>query len=165
LILLKTVILISSIEDHQLHLVYEGRIAGDNEKSNIFFKKIWERIISKEIHIYFYSQSNPNYCRKLDRQSNYLHYEGNLDSGELVKEMTHYDCGLNLFQVPVVVCDVGTHKAFVNKYHVGGYLDLEGNIVKQLNKIAQIRIDKDFLKNSGFTMKSKQGQLPIFMKK
>lgn len=171
--------------DNMIHCVYEGGISSDKDNDH-FFEPIWKRITEAGIHIHFYSQVNPLYCQELADKSELLHYEGNMTSLELVKEMTKYDCGLVIFNVndktrvfletgtankmyeylnsglPVVVGDISSYAQFVQKYNVGIQLDLNGDISLQLKKAVNITIPENILKQNGLTMMSKADKIEEF---
>ncbi len=175
--------------DQEIHCVYEGGIVGGNKNHHRYFENIWKEIASRGIHIHFYSQSDPAYCRQLEEQSPYLHYEGNKGSEELVREMTRYDCGLAVFHVtgqnrmfletgtankvyeylnarlPVIVGDIQSYVDFVEQYQVGIRLDLAGDIAGQIKEACQIKIADDFLQKHGLTMRSSQKELERFYEK
>lgn len=176
---------LSSI-DGEIHCVYEGGVVGNNPQSDRFFENIWKEITDYGIHIHYYSQSDEKYCKALEKKSGYLHYEGNRGSKELIQIMPQYDCGLALFNVteknrifletgtankiyeyinagiPVVVSDIESYKNFIKKYNVGGYLNPEGNIKIQIEKICQINIPYHFLTDHNLTMMSHSRQLIEF---
>ena len=179
---------LSSI-DGQIHCVYEGGLVGDDETSDKYLEKIWDKIIANGIHIHFYSQADPDYCRKLEKRSIYLHYEGNLGSKELIQVMTQYDCGLAIFnvteknrvfvetgtankvyeylnaEIPVVVGDVDSYYKFVTKYGVGDKIDLSNNVKEQFENICKIEVPKNFLTSNNLTMMSKREELDNFYKR
>lgn len=172
--------------DHEIHCVYEGGMNGTDKASDRFFEPLWEKITECGIHIHFYSQADPVYCRKLDGKSEYLHYEGNMESKKLVREMTKYDCGLAIFQVteqnrnfletgtankvyeyinsqiPVVVSELESYINFVEQYNVGINLDFSKDIKEQIKGACQIKISPDFLRSNHLTMKSRQKELADF---
>ncbi len=172
--------------DHQIHCVYEGGINGKDRESDRFFEPMWEKITECGIHIHFYSQADPVYCKKLEEKSEYLHYEGNMGSKELIREMTKYDCGLAIFhvtkenrsfietgtankiyeyinsQIPVVVGGLKTYGDFVKKYNVGISIDLTKDIKGQINRACKIKISPNFLKENNLTMKSRSQELAAF---
>ena len=137
------------------------------------------------IHIHYYATSDCEYYQKLVGNK-YLHYEGNLGTKKLISEMTKYDCGLAMFNVtklnriylsattsnkiyeyisaglPVLVADVPTHIAFVEKYHVGKQLDFDKDIAKQIKDVCQIKIEEKFLTKNKLTMMSKSKELIEF---
>ncbi len=172
--------------DKEIHCVYEGAIVGGNKDSHRYFEDMWLKIASNNIHIHFYSQSDEEYCKKLDEKSEYLHYEGNHGGTELIEELTQYDCGLALFNVnkrnkafletgtankvfeylnaglPVIVTDIKSYVDFVTKYNAGIKLDLSGDIKKQLEEAINIKIERDFLDKHGFTMESRKNEIVDF---
>jgi hypothetical protein len=178
-----------SESDGEIHCVYEGAIVGNDKYNHRFFEDIWEKITDSNIHIHFYSQSDVKYCKELEGRDQYLHYEGNMTSKQLVKEMTQYDCGLALFNVnatnkvfletgtankiyeylnskiPVLVGDVDSYIEFVNRYKVGIHLDLNGDIKKQIKGACKIQIPENILENNHLTMKSKLPELIEFYEK
>lgn len=172
--------------DGEIHCVYEGGINGSDQESDRFFEKIWGKIVENHIHVHFYSQSVPEYCKYLDATNEYLHYGGNIGTNQLIKEMTKYDCGLAIFNVnkknqlfmetgtankmyeyvcaglPVVVGNIHSYREFVDKYGVGGYLDLDNDIKLQLDNICKITIPDGFLSKNHLTMMSKSTELANF---
>lgn len=175
-----------SAVDHEIHCVYEGGINGLDCKNHRFFEEIWKKIVCLGIHIHFYSQQNNDYCKKFETMSSYLHYEGSMDSKRLISEMTKYDCGLLIFNVndsnriflesasqnkmfeyinsglPVLVDKLNTHIKFVERYGVGKYLDLDGDIRQQIKAVCKIRIPDNFLQDNALTMESKGDGLENF---
>lgn len=175
--------------DKQIHCVYEGGINGKDKESDRFFERLWEKITDCGIHIHFYSQSDPVYCKRLEKKSDYLHYEGNMGSKELVKEMTKYDCGLAIFQIteknrrfmetgtankiyeyinsqiPVIVSELNSYIKFVEKYNVGIHLDFTKDIKEQIKNACQIKISSDFLQKNNLTVKSRAGEIMAFYEK
>lgn len=177
-----------SWKDGEIHCVYAGGISSDPGFYK-FYEDIWKKIIAEKIHIHYYSYQAITYCEKLAQISPYLHYEGNLEVSNLIFEMTQYDCGLFLLNVtdksrdlleksqpnkifeylsaglPVAVGEIESYKFFVQKYRVGDYLDLSGDIFRQLKEITSISIQRDFLIKNSFTMNSKADALIEFYKK
>ena len=175
-----------SVKDNRIHCVYEGGVVGNDPNHHRYFQDIWMKIVECGIHIHFYSQSDAGYCWQLDGMSEYLHYEGRMGSKALINEMTRYDCGLAIFNVnhqnrefletgtankvyeylnaglPVVVGDIDSYVAFVEKYKVGKKLDLSGDIWSQFKSICNIKIEKDFLKNNKLTMHDKSDDIDVF---
>lgn len=175
--------------DGAIHCVYEGGIVGNNVRHHRFFENLWKKITDCGIHIHFYSQSDYEYCISLDKKSKYLHFEGNMGSKELVTEMTKYDCGLTVFNVnesnrlfletgtankiyeylnaglPVIVGNIDSYINFVEKYKVGIYLDLEGDIKEQLTQACKIQIEDNFLVKNRMTMDSYSKDLEAFYQK
>ncbi len=178
---------LSSI-DHELHCVYQG---GIHKNPNYFryMEEIWLRIAESGVHVHFYTQADPAYCISIEQKHPNLHYEGNIDSTELITELTKYDCGLLLFKdlpdyqllldtalpnkiyeylaagLPEAVGNVRAHREFVERYSVGGYLDLKKDIKEQICEIAQIKIDDNFIERKQLTMKSQADQLIDFYQK
>lgn len=177
-----------SEEDGEIHCVYEGTIS-DSPSSDRFFEEIWEIIGRERIHVHFYTHGNPYYCEALEKKSPYIHYEGNLNSKDLLREMTKYDVGLLLFNLtdqnrlfmntgtanklyeyiasglPVVVGDLPAYREFVEKYGVGIVLDYSKSIEQQLKEVKNIEIPKNFLNTYKFTMKTQGVQIDEFYKK
>lgn len=175
-----------SASDHEIHCVYEGGVVGNSIAHHRYFERIWLSIASCGIHIHFYSLSDLNYCRQLEKQHPYIHFEGNMGSQELINEMTKYDCGLAVFNVteenrifletgtankiyeylnsclPIVVGNIQSHIDFVETYHVGIELDFSKDIKKQMEKAREIKIENDFLINHELTMQSRGDELADF---
>lgn len=175
-----------SEKDGEIHCVYEGGINGVDRASDRFFEDIWKQIVAQGIHIHFYSQGDESYCKKLEKESEYLHFEGNMGSQRLIKEMTRYDCGLALFHIternrlfmetgtankvyeyinaglPVAVGDIQSYKDFVEGYGVGKQIDFTGDLKKQFQELIQIKISPTFLEDNGLTMMSKAHELVKF---
>lgn len=172
--------------DREIHCVYEGGINGNDINSDRYFEDIWKRITLERIHIHFYSQGDEKYCKKLASSSDYLHYEGNMGSKELVREMTKYDCGLAIFNIndknrvfmetgtankvyeyinsglPVAVGDLNSYKEFVENYKVGLQIDFSKNLRKQFENLIKISIPCNFLEDNKFTMMSKGEEIVAF---
>lgn len=175
-----------SSKDNEIHCVYEGGINGKDKDSDRFFEPLWKKITDSGIHIHFYSQSDPLYCKNLEKKSKYLHYEGNMGSKELIREMTKYDCGLALFQVhennrsfietgtankiyeyinsqiPIVVGGLRGYSDFVEKHKIGISLDYKKDIKEQIKNACQIKISSNFLKKNNLTMKSRISEILAF---
>lgn len=174
--------------DGEIHCVYEGGIVGYNVLHHRYFEKMWKKILDCGIHIHYYATSDCGYYQELEGNK-YLHYEGNLGTKKLIPEMTKYDCGLAMFNVtnlnriylsattsnkiyeyisaglPVLVADVPSHVAFVEKYHVGKKLDFEKNIKEQIMDVCKIEIEEKFLTKNKLTMMSKSQELIAFYEK
>ena len=172
--------------DGEIHCVYEGGIVGNNTENERFFENIWKKIADYGIHIHYYSQADPLYCKDLGKKNYYFHYEGNMGTKELVKEMTKYDCGLAVFnvteknkifletgtankmyeyinaQLPVIVGEVQSYQKFVKRYGVGISLDITRNIKEQIENACKIRISPNFLEENNLTMKSRSKELAEF---
>lgn len=175
-----------SMIDGKIHCVYEGGMVGKDEKSDRYFKNIWERIASCGIHIHYYSQGDEEYCKTLERENEYFHYEGNKGSKELIQEMTKYDCGLAIFNIneqnkvfmetstankvyeylnaglPVAVGNLESYQRFVEKYDVGMRIDLSKNVREQFEELRKKKIPKNFLRDNHLTMMSKSRELAEF---
>lgn len=173
-----------SAVDGELHIVYEGGIS-DKPVSNRFFEEIWRTIADACIHIHYYSQQNIDYCKKLEKMSPYLHYEGNRYGLELITEMTKYDVGSVLLN-PVdknvimaspnklyeylaaglpVVTNLAATLEFVKSEGVGGDLDFDGDIYEQLKKLAAITIPDQYLQKNELTMDSRAEDILAYYKK
>lgn len=172
--------------DHEIHCVYEGGIVGDNKSSHRFFDEMWKKIADAGVHIHFYSPSNIEYCKRLEKISHLIHYEGSISGEKLILEMTKYDCGLAVFNsadtnrfhlesaspnklyeyinagIPVISAGIDSLKKFVEQYHVGIELDFSGDIRKQLEEACKLHIDDDFLIQNNLTMKSYGKELAAF---
>ena len=175
-----------SAVDGQIHCVYEGGINGKDRESDRFFEDLWKKITDCGIHIHFYSQSDVLYCKRLEQKSEYLHYEGNVESKKLVREMTKYDCGLAIFHItdknrnfmetgtankvyeyvnsklPVIVSGLKSYSDFVKKYNVGINLDFTRDIREQISMACQIKISPNLLKEHNLTMKSRVSEIVDF---
>ena len=101
-------------------------------------------------------------------------------------EMTQYDIGLvelnitnrnraflqttfpnKIFEyiyagLPVAVCDIPSLTEFAERYNVGRYFDLEGNIKDQLYDISRIEISENILEEQGLTMNQQAKNILIF---
>lgn len=172
--------------DHEIHCVYEGGVVGDDRENHRFFDDMWRKITDAGVHIHFYSPSNIEYCKRLEKISHLIHYEGNVSGDKLILEMTKYDCGLAVFhsvnnnrfhlesaspnklyeylnaRIPVISSGINALKEFVEMYHVGIDLDFSGDIRNQLENAGKLRIDDDFLIRNNLTMKSYGKELAAF---
>lgn len=146
-------------------------------------------LVRAGVHVHFYTQYNPEYCERVSNLHEKIHYEGNVSSAELIQKMTQYDCGLALFQeldefkihletgiankvfeylaagLPVVVGNIESYRKFVEKYKVGAYLNIQGDIKLQLKKIASLCVKEDFIEANHLTMKAQADNLIDFYKK
>lgn len=177
-----------SAQDGMIHCVYEGRITYGNPWCKRFYEKMWLKIAESGIHIHFYSQCKPEYCKYLESLHKNLHYEGNLSSNELADELSKYDVGLCLFNVnketqlyleatspiklyeyinagiPVAVGNVKAHIDIVKENKFGNYVNLEQDIYSQMKDIADMKIPKDILKEKGFLFECMKNKLIDFYK-
>lgn len=176
-----------SLLDGEIHCVYEGGINFVDSTSDRYYMPLWKKLTDEGIHIHFYSQSDPKKCLEYEKESKYLHYEGNIGSIELIREMTRYDCGLALFNVndknrlfietasankvyeylnsrlPVIVGGLKNYTDFVIKHNVGIGIDYTKPIKNQIESACKaITIDANFLDNNGLTMVSKGKELAMF---
>lgn len=175
---------LSSI-DGEIHCVYEGGIVGYDVPHHLlqhrFFENMWKKILDCGIHIHYYSADVG--CYPEIEGNKYLHYEGNLGTKKLIPEMAKYDCGLAMFNVtdlnrlylssttsnkiyeyisaglPVLVADVPSHVAFVEKYNVGKRLDFEKDVREQIVNVCKIEIEEKFLTKNKLTMMSRSSEL------
>ncbi len=178
-----------SAEDGQIHCVYEGGISADDLSDPKCFREIWRQIAEAGVHIHFYTIDLPVNCKKLEGIHKNIHYEGCVSSKKLSLELSKYDVGLCILNVrpdnkfylefaspnkiseyinaglPVAVGNVNSQIEFVNKYHAGGYLDLQKDIRQQLLQIREISIPDSFLMENGLTMDSKGDALEEFYQK
>ena len=173
-----------SASDGELHLVYEGGISN-TRMSHRYMEEIWRAIADAHVHVHYYSQQETEYCQALDKTSPYLHYEGNLSGLELIKELTQYDIGSLLLNridknadiaypnklyeyfaagLPVV-SNLTASMKFVKDFGVGGTLDLQGGIQKQLREIAAIQVPGRFLQENRLTMDSRGEDILAFYRK
>lgn len=177
-----------SKKDGQIHCVYEGGLSK-NLYNHRFLENKFLEIASNKIHVHFYSPCDLEYCKEFELKSEFLHYEGAIDSQKLMTELTKYDIGLALLNInfrnnmflqttfpnkifeylnanlPVAVDDIEVMKEFVNKYDIGKYLNFDDDIKEQLAKIAQINIEKDFLVKNNLTMDSQVDNILDFYSK
>lgn len=175
--------------DGKIHCVYEGGIVGNEKNNHRYFDEMWRKLTDEGIHIHFYSQSDIERCRRLEKISPLIHYEGSMGGDELIYEMTKYDCGLVLFNstdsnrvhleansinkvyeyinsgLPLISAGINSLNEFVKKYKVGIELDFSSNIKKQIAEACKIEIGSDLLKNNKFTMRSYDLDLSNFYKK
>lgn len=177
---------LSSI-DNKIHCVYEGAITDDRD-SYRFFEDQWQKLSSQGIHIHFYTRFQEEYCKHLESLSENIHYEGNIDTNELLTLMTQYDLGLCTYRelakdkvkldtgtatkmyeylaagLPVALSNHMYHKPISEDNKIGKVLDWDGNIEAQLKSISEIQIPKDFVINNGFTMEDMADRLIKFYK-
>ena len=175
-----------SATDGEIHCVYEGAVVGGDRNSHRFFDEMWEKIADAGVHIHFYSSSAMEYCKRLEKISSLIHYEGSASGEKLILEMTKYDCGLAIFNIneqnrifletgtankvyeylnagiPVVVGEIKSYIKFVEKYGVGKMLDMQKDIRAQISLIAQISIEEDFLTKNNLTMMARSKELIDF---
>lgn len=173
--------------DGEIHCVYEGGI-WKGKRTLRYYEDIFSQIAEKGIHVHFYSKNN-EYVRSLEKLNPYLHYEGCLTYEELITELTQYDVGLVMLNIternnkflqttfpnkifeylyaglPVAVANIDLLIQFVEKYGVGQYLDLKGDIKKQIYEISNIKIDKDFLENNKLTMDDQAEKILSFFER
>ncbi len=175
-----------SFSDHEIHCVYEGGVVGEDRKHHRFFDDMWRKIVETGIHIHFYSPSDLAYCKRLEKISPFIHYEGNLSGDKLIYEMTKYDCGLAVFNsvadnrlhleaasinkiyeyisagLPVISSGIKSLGEMLEKYHIGMELNFSKNIREQITNACRIKIGKDFLVQNGFTMQAHAKELKEF---
>lgn len=174
-----------SAVDGEMHCVYEGSMSTDSN-SYRYFEDIWMKLANEGIHIHFYSRQAEVHCKKLEKKHPCLHYEGCLEMSDLITQMTQYDCGLVLFNVtdqfrvhletslankifdylcagiPEAINIQGTNRDFIEEYKIGAYLNMEGDIKKQLEEIASIQINRDFFQKNNLTMNTRADDLIAF---
>ncbi len=174
--------------DHEIHCVYEGGIHKDPAYFR-YMEKIWVKLAQSGVHVHFYTKTDPDYCREVEKKHEKIHYEGELQDADLITELTQYDCGLLLFQdlpeyrlildtalpnkifeylmagLPEVVGNVKSHKQFVEKYKTGLCLDFTKDIREQIAAAAEIPVSHDFILKHQLTMQSQADVLIEFYKK
>ncbi|MDR0920012.1 MAG: hypothetical protein LBM93_12350 [Oscillospiraceae bacterium] len=178
-----------SQQDSEIHCVYEGGIS-DNSKHIRFFELQWKKITNAGIHIHFYSHQNIDYCKRLDNESDYLHYEGNIsDTFQLINEMTKYDIGLlilesdifgnqnvkltsanKLFEylnagLPVAVDGIGAYSNTAIEHNVGMTIDFNEDLYPQFEKLKQIVVPDNFISDNKFTIESRTQEILDFYRK
>ncbi len=177
-----------SMMDNEIHCVYEGAIT-DNPDSYRFFEEQWLSLAACGVHVHFYTQFQETYCRYLDSLSKYIHYEGNLEIHKLLYALTQYDVGLCTFiehpkhkikldtacpnklyeylaaGLPVALSNHRTHCDFLHKHHVGGIINWNADIMKQIYDISRIFIPDNFILYNKYTMEDNSEKLISFYKK
>jgi hypothetical protein len=176
-----------SDDDGMLHCVYEGGVlSGEFGDTHRYFEKIWILIANQNVHVHFYTNCEPNYCNYLDSLHENIHYEGNKSSKRLAVEMSQYDVGLSILNVtkknkqylelaspnkiqeyinagiPVAVGNIESQRRYVEDNEFGKQIELNGNIFKQIQEVANIQIPKNILRKKNFTMESKVPELLSF---
>lgn len=161
--------------DGEIHCVYEGGLTNiEGHHRNI--ESIFLKLTEANIHVHYYVPFDNNYYKQMQNKSSYLHYEGVKGPNELIQEMTKYDIGLTILNVternrafldttfpnktweylsaglPVLFSDLLVFEKFLNKYDVGEILELRGNIYKQVQRVKNIKIDKEFIVERGLLM-------------
>jgi glycosyltransferase involved in cell wall biosynthesis len=87
-----------SKRDGDMHIVYIGCVTSVVEDSHYDLRKIFKDIASHGMHIHIYptsnliTLSNDSYKRLAD-SSEFIHFHGNMNRKELLKEITQYDFG------------------------------------------------------------------------
>ena len=172
--------------DNEIHCVYEGGIVGNEKQNHRYFDEMWKKITDEGIHIHFYSQSDIERCRRLEKISSFIHYEGSMGGVDLIREMTKYDCGLVLFNstdsnrihleansinkvyeyinsgLPLLSAGINSLNEFVKKNKVGIELDFSKNIREQIVEACKLEVSPDFLRDNKYTMKSYGSHLANF---
>lgn len=175
-----------SLEDGQIHIVYEGLLVSMPKHSKKFFEKIWMKIADSGVHLHFYSSYDLKYCKYMESLHPNIHYEGNYTSKELAIELSQYDVGLCIFNdnllthrylenssplklyeylnagLPVAIGNIKSARNLIEQYNVGRELNLEENILKQLIDISNIKIEYNFLRKNGLILEDKGQQLIEF---
>ena len=64
--------------------------------------------------------------------------------------------------LPVLVGEINSYIEFVEKYGIGKYLNLEGDIIKQIKNVCKIKVPDDFLYKHALTMDFKVSELEEF---
>lgn len=164
-----------SSKDGKIHAVYFGGVV-DNPGHSRFFEDLWKRIANEGIHIHFYSQSEEDYCYRLDQIDELIHFEGKVQANDLLGVISQYDCGLVLYQdiprlkyamditiankiyeyaaagLPQAVGDFSSYLQVVEKYGLGKRFYWNQDIKKQFEEICKIEVDKNVLKNNRLMM-------------
>lgn len=177
-----------SESDHEIHCVYEGGIHKDPSYFR-YVEEIWMQLARSGVHVHFYTNTDPDYCREIEKKHQNIHYEGARHGSDLITELTKYDCGILLFQdlpeyrlildtalpnkifeylmagLPEVVGNVKSHKQFVETYKTGLSLDFTKDIKEQMAAAARISIPRDFMKQHRLTMQSQADELIGFYNK
>ncbi len=168
-----------SESDGKIHCVYEG--AMSNQKDNLRYIETALKIMGdNEIHVHFYTNFNREeeceYYQSLE--SDFIHWEGEVDYKKLIEEMTKYDIALfyvenyNLTNVPhcaytspnkifeylgaglpVAINGIPKISEYIRDNKFGDIVDFDGNILEQFKKIIEcIKIDKILLDKNNLIM-------------
>lgn len=173
--------------DNEVHCVYEGGI-WQGKKTLRYYEEMFLAIAEQHIHVHFYSEDN-EYVNSLGKLHPYLHYEGCLNYEDLLTDLTQYDVGLALLNItvrnntflqttfpnkifeyiyaglPVAVANIDLMIDFVKKYKVGQYLELNGDIKKQILDISKIKVDRNLLEKNKLTMDKQAQNIIDFLKR
>lgn len=177
-----------SSKDKEIHCVYEGGLTNI-PYSHKFLEKIFLKISLCGIHVHFYCPpfiEFLEYYKWLDSQNEYLHYEGFCSLNNLITQLTQYDVGLSMFNInernrlhihysspnkffdylsaglPIAIDNIAEIQNLAIKYKIGKYLNINGDIKKQLFEIKEMKVEKNFLSHNNLTMNSQADNLLKF---
>lgn len=180
-----------SLRDKELHCVYEGGLINtpNTPYHHKFLEKIFLKISLCGIHVHFYCPpfiELLEYYKWLDSQNEYLHYEGFCPLNNLITQLTQYDVGLSMFNInernrlhihysspnkffdylsaglPIAIDNIAEIQNLAIKYKIGKYLNINGDIKKQLFEIKDMKVEKNFLSYNNLTMNAQANNLLKF---
>ncbi|MCS3922223.1 hypothetical protein M2325_000908 [Methanococcus voltae PS] len=89
-----------SKKDGEIHLVYVGGLFLEDVIMYESFYTFYPKITNQKIHLHIYSKISRETLdrfKEIEKEDMYFHYEGALSHDELIKEITKYDYGIQLF--------------------------------------------------------------------
>ncbi len=177
-----------SEKDKEIHCVYEGGLTHiENHHRNIqdFFLKL----AKNKIHVHYYATFENKHYRALAKESEYLHCEDTKEPSELITDMTKYDIGLTILNVtdrnrtfldttfpnkawdylaaglPVLFSNLASFRYFLQHHNVGAIIDFTDDLIKQINKVKEINIPKDYLISNRLCMDDFADDIIAFMER
>ena len=156
-----------SINDGEIHIVYEGGIGGSTHRD---FTDTFIQLTNKKIHIHVYPTS---YCREHEQffsKFPRIHYYQPVSPKKIIEEMTQYDFGIIPFNIkngnkrfldstianklfeylaaglPVITSPLKSYIDFFLKYPVGIVFECADDMLKNITQLREITRKTDFSK-------------------
>ena len=89
-----------SDKDDEIHLVYVGGLYFKSFPGVESFWKFYPKITNQMLHLHIYSKVSKEIedeFLRIEQNNRYFHYEGFRNHEDLIKELTQYDWGIQLF--------------------------------------------------------------------
>lgn len=177
-----------SERDKEIHCVYEGGLTHiENHHRNI--QDFFLALAKNKIHVHYYATFENKHYRALAEKSEYLHCEETKEPSELITDMTKYDIGLTILNVtdrnktfldttfpnkawdylaaglPVLFSNLASFRYFLQHHDVGAIIDFNDDLVKQVSKVIEINIPKDYLVSNRLCMDDYADEIIAFMER
>ncbi len=176
-----------SASDGEIHCVYEGGLSN-SASHHRFIEPVFLALAKEGIHVHFYTPFQSRYYGLIAEHSRYLHWEGTKEPNDLITEMTRYDAGLAILNVtdrnkafldstfpnkawdylaaglPTLFSDLTAFNHFLQHHHVGGILDVSGDIQEQVLRTISKPVSSHYIKEHGLTMDDQSEKLMNYMR-